>query len=76
LEDVIHSDDERVVDLQENQFLYLQRVDGVVFDNDVFADTLHGVKASVALALDEVNFAERASADTLNHLEVVEGRCH
>ena len=53
LEDVVHSDDERVVHLVEDQLLNLEGLDGLVLDHDIFPDAFHGVVLIGELVVDE-----------------------
>lgn len=43
LENELHAHNEGVVHLQQNEFLKFQALQGLVFNDDVFPDALHGV---------------------------------
>ena len=43
LEHVVHSDDERMINLMQNQFFNLKRLYGLVLDYNIFPDAFHGI---------------------------------
>ena len=71
LEHVVHANDERMVDLVEDQLLDLERLDGLVLDHHVLPNAFHGVMAVVLLIVHEVHFAERAPSNNADQFEVV-----
>lgn len=77
LEDVIHTDNERVVDLIQNELLDFERFDRLVLNDDILTNDLHCIEFILPRAPDEIDFAESASANDANQLEVVPGHlCH
>ena len=66
----LHGDHERVLDLEQDQLLDLQRLKRVVLEDDVFANALHRVRFVVELVLHQVNFAKRATANQLDNFVV------
>ena len=75
LKDVVHSDDERVVNLVQNDFLTLNVIDCVVFENDILPYALHGIVHVSLLAVDKVDFSKSALTYYLDHFKVFERRC-
>lgn len=74
LKDVIHANNERMVDLVENQFLNLQRIYRVMLYHHILPDALHRVQLVILLATDQVDFAESASTNYGEQFEIVPGR--
>lgn len=72
LEDVIHTYDERVVDLEQDDALDFQAVEGLMSDNDVFPDALHSVELVVSPHPDKINFTEGTSSNDASELKVFE----
>lgn len=74
LEHVVHSDDEWMVDLKQDQFLDFKRVYGVMLNDDVFSDDLHSVQPIVALAFNQENLTKSATTNAFNQFEVLKRR--
>lgn len=66
LENVVHSDDERMVHLLKNHTLNFKAFYRLMFDDDVFSDALHSKEFSILLALNQVYFAKGSSADHMH----------
>lgn len=58
LEDVVHADNERMVHLVQDELFDLQRLDRLVLDDHVLANTLHCIVLSIQLVVNQVNFSE------------------
>lgn len=58
LEDVVHANYKRMVDLIKDEFLDLERFDGLMLDDDILPDALHGVMPVVLFVVDEVDLAK------------------
>ena len=77
LEDVVHANDEWMVDLVQDELLNLERLDGLMLDDDILADNLHRVELVLPLVPHEVDFAEGAASNDTDQLEVIPGHlCH
>jgi len=73
LEDVVHADNERMVHLVQDEFLDLQRLDRLVLDDHVLANTLHCIVLSIQLVVNQVNFSESSPPNDTDQLEIVPG---
>ena len=73
LENVVHANNERMVDLVEDQFFDLKRLNWLMLNNDIFSDTFHGIIFITCLAVNQEYFAESTSTDDTDELEVVPG---
>ena len=71
LEDVVHSYDERMVYLVQDEFLYLQRLDGLMLDYYVLANDFHRKVLVLLFVSYEINFAEGATTDDADKLKVI-----
>lgn len=71
LEDVVHSNDEGVIDLVEDHLLDLQRLNRLVLDDHVLPHSLHRVVLATNVVADQVYFSESALSDHTHQLEVV-----
>ena len=71
-EDVLHVDEELMVDLLENLHLQLERVEALVIQHGVFPDGLHSVYFLRLPVLDLEHLAECAFANQLEPLEVLQ----
>ena len=71
LKDVVHTDDERMVHLVQNQLLNLERLDRLVLYYDVLPDCLHSVVLAADLAANEVNLAKSSLSNHAEQLKVV-----
>ena len=74
LENVVHADDEWMVHLQQDQLFDFERVDWVVFDDDVFSNNFHSVQPIVAFALNQKYFPKSATSDAFDKFKILE-RC-
>mmetsp|Transcript_46424 Transcript_46424/g.61484 ORF Transcript_46424/g.61484 Transcript_46424/m.61484 type:complete len:245 (+) Transcript_46424:821-1555(+) len=72
LEDILHVDEEGVVDLTQDVFLELDVFHLLVLQNDILPDDLHGVELAGLRMLDEEDLAEGTLADKLTDLEIAE----
>ena len=72
LEHELHVDEEGVVNRVEDIFLEADVLELLVFDDDVFADALHGVEVAVGFVLDEEHLTEGTLANHLLDFEVFE----
>jgi len=73
LEDIVHTKDEGVINLVQDEFFNLERLDGFMLYHHIFANWFHGVELLVALALDQINFTEGAATNQAQNLKVVPG---
>lgn len=73
LKDIIHPNDERMVDLIKNYLLTLNVINSIVFDHHIFPYALHCVVLLCLFAIDEVDFPEGSSPNYIYHFEVVKG---
>ena len=71
LEDVVHANDEGMVNLVKDELLDLERLDRLVLDDHILSNALHGVELIILFVVDEVDFAESTATDNANQLEVV-----
>ncbi len=69
---VVHSYDERVVNLEKNQLFNCQTLYWLMLDNDVFTNTFHRVQSFLLSLPDKVNFAEGAMTNYTQQLKIVE----
>ena len=72
LEDVLHVDQEWVVDLPQDVLLQLNVLHLLIFENDILADDLHGKKLFCSDLLNEEDLTESALADQFTNLEVLQ----
>ena len=72
LEDIVHTDQERMIHSVQNVFLHAEVRQHVLLYNKVLPDTLHGEKLARRGILDQKDFAERALPNHLYDLEVFE----
>ena len=72
LEDVVHPDNERVIDLVKDQLFDLERLYGLMLNHYILPDALHGVILAISTIFDQVDFSESASPDNTDELEVIE----
>lgn len=66
LEDVLHVNDERVINLKKDVLLKLNVFELLILYNYILSDALHGKYLLVLLILHQVNFSKGALA---NHLQ-------
>lgn len=69
---VVHSYDERVVDLEQNQLFNCQTLYWLMLDNDVFTNTFHRVQSFLLSLPYKVNFAESTVTNDAQQLKIVE----
>ena len=72
LEDVLHVDQEWVVDLPQDVLLQLNVLHLLIFENDILADDFHGKKLFCSGLLNEEDLTESALADQFTNLEVLQ----
>ena len=72
LEDIVHTYEERVVDLEENELFSQYVLLSIVLEDHIFPDALHRVVLVCLLAVDSVYFPESTPADLADHLEIIE----
>ena len=74
LKNVVHADDERVVDLQHYQTLQIYVLKRVFVDYDIFAHTLQRIIFLIGWQVDEEDFRESPPTNDRDHLELLKGR--
>ena len=70
LEDVLHVDQEGVVNLKEDVLLHGDVVQLIVLKYEVFADALHGIESLCLLVLDEEHLTKSSFAYSFLDLKV------
>ena len=63
LEDVVHPNNERVVDLVKDELLDLKRLERLMLNHNVFADAFHSIASVRDFVPHEVNFAKSTSSN-------------
>ena len=70
-EDVLHRYYERVLHLKHDELLVPKTLQGIMLDDSIFPDALHGVHLAVLGILDEIYLAESAFPNEPFLFEVV-----
>jgi len=70
-EDVLHRDDERVFDLQQDELLDFKALHGFMVDDHILSDALHRVDLVILLILNQIYFSESTSAHELQDFEII-----
>ena len=72
LEDILHVDQEWVIDLAQDVFLQLDVLHLLIFKNDILANDLHGKQLFGSNLLDQENLTKGTLADQFANLEVLQ----
>ena len=71
LENVLHADDEWVINIVEDIFLKLKRIHLFIFQYDILSDTFHSVNFSSLIMLNLEDFSEGSLANNSNDFEIL-----
>ncbi len=72
LEDILHINQERVVNLAQNIFLKLDVFHLLILQDNVFTDAFHGVEFVSGAMLNKIHLSKGAFTDHLTDLEVLQ----
>ena len=72
MKDIVHGDDERVLNVIKNVFFKLEAVEEVLVEDDVFPDTFHRINFLVNTVLNKENFAECTFSKHFLDLKILE----
>jgi hypothetical protein len=72
LKDIVHGDDERVLNVIKNFFFKLEAVKEILFEDDVFSDGFHSINLLVYTVLDKENFAKGTFSKHFLDLKILE----
>ena len=72
MKDIVHGDDERVLNVIKNVFFKLEAVEEVLVEDDVFSDGFHSINLLVNTVLDKENFAKGTFSKHFLDLKILE----
>jgi len=72
LEDIIHAKEEGMVGLEENVSFIIGVLDLALLDENILSDSLHSIKTSCGLHLNEEHLTEGSFVDYFEDLKVIE----
>ena len=72
LEDVVHPDYERVINLVKDKLFDLERFYWLVLYHNIFPDALHGIMLAITTVFNKVNFSKCTSTNYTDELKVIE----
>ena len=76
LEDVLHANDEWMLDTKHDMLLQSQVLKLLRVDHNIFPDALHSINLLRLFVADHVHFSKRSLANHFLHFEVIECFLH